>query len=183
MEIRILTNDISSYDGKAQIKKGKLVIVEGHEISTLNRKTTIGCTDSEVKNYTKACKLTCKKDEILIMHFRSDYHDYYAIGKNPHEMYKKIIRMWNRNADSNYNTSNFHKQEYFNDYSAMVTKINIEDCIYWDDESDYRDSEELSMDRNVWLGNKKSNKITNCGNWFDLYRNNNPKCFPNKSMR
>lgn len=188
MKVYITKSDVISADGK-KIGTGKLVMADKEKITTLNGKTEILIPAGLLKNYIKPCKLTCTANEVLIMEFNTDYHTYYALGRNPHLMYKKIIRLYNGNSGQNYNTGNFHKASYGYDnaiseeYAMRITKLNIDDSIYWDDETEFRDSEGLSVDRNSWLGNKKSNKITACGDWFNLYTESNPKCFPNKTMK
>ena len=189
MKVYITISDVISADGKQTIKTGKLVMAYKAKITTLDGKIAIDINAGMLKNYIKPCKLTCTANEILIMEFRTDYHTYYAIGQNPHIMYQKIIKRYNGNSGQKFNTGNFHNGTYdydtkiSDDYSVNITKLNIEDCIYWDDESEFRDNEGLTKDRNMWLDNKKSNKIVFCGNWFDLYKSNNPKCFPNKTMK
>lgn len=191
MKVYQMKETLSSYDGSITIEKGKLVMFQTKDrLVTLNGKTAIvqgtqipqficGCSYGfapvDLKKYIKPCKFTCKDDEILIMEFRTDYHTYNAIGYNPHELYKKIIKMYNWYSGQTYHTGNFHKASYdydiniTEDYSVSVYKINLNMC-YWNDESEYRDA------------NDKPYK-TFCGNYFDLYTSDNPKTFPNKSMR
>ena len=159
-QVRITTAPIESYDGTVRIEKGKLVIVtkrtktSGYEVTTLSNKTTIGIG---IKLYNLAtCPLTCSDNELLFMEMRTDYHTYTAIGRNPVEMYKKIVWMYNRNASSNYTTANIFKQEYFDDYHCYVHKVDSS-LIWFDDE--YQSFQE----------GKGSDHIA-IGDWFSLYR-------------
>ena len=156
MNTYIAKKDICYADGTIAIEAGKLVLAEKHELSKLNGKGTISVSPSELKDLLKPCPLTLKDGEILVMELRTDYHTYHAMGRNPMDMYRKIIMMYNRNASSNYNTSNFHKEEYMHDYHCLVYKVNA-DLFYFDDEY-------FSMGES---GDKRAVEI---GDWFSLYR-------------
>lgn len=159
-QIRITTDAIESFDGSARIEKGKLVIVTkrtpaaGYEVTTLSGKTTIGIGK---KLYNLAsCPLTYKENELLFMELRTDYHTYSAFGRNPVEMYKKIVWMYNRNASSSYTTANIFRQEYFDDYHCYLWKVDS-DLTWFDDE--YQSFNE-----------RNSAGAVRIGDWFSLYR-------------
>ena len=192
MTVYLLKKALSSYDNAITIEKGKLVMSDGKTtIKTLNGKSVIlfdkkaiseyicgtsyGHSDQKISNYIKPCKFTCNDDETLIMELQTNYHTYNAIGRNPHEMYQKIIRMYNSYSGQNYNTGNFHKAHYdynitlVEEYPIHVHKININMC-YWDDESEFRNETDSAY-------------RTSCGNYWNLYVNDCERVFPNKSMK
>ena len=182
MKVYLTKTDVVSADGNQAIKSGKLVMANKEKITTLDGKIEIAIPKGSLKNYTRACKFTCTADEILIMEFRTDFHTYMAIGQNPLLMYKKIIKLYNGYSGQNYNANNFHNGLYednlntkiSDNYSVVVTKVKT-DCVYWDDGSDYYDMSDKYP--------PYSKSTVCCGDWFDLYNSNNPKCFPNKSMK
>lgn len=173
-QIRMTTEPIESCDGSVRIEKGKLVIVtkrtkaSGCEVTTLSGKTTIGIGNN-IKSLAH-CPLTCNDHEVLFMELRTDYHTYTAIGRNPVEMYRKIVWMYNRNAGTSYTTANIFRQQYFDDYQCYVSKIDT-DLVWFDDE--YQSFSE---------GNPGKSK--NIGDWFCLYRDPSyGKDYFKKSMR
>ena len=159
-QIRMTTAPIEAHDGSSRIEKGKLVIVTkrtpaaGLEVTTLNGKTTIGIGNKPTN--LAHCPLTCNGNELLFMELRTDYHTYSAFGRNPVEMYKKIVWMYNRNAGSSYTTANIFRQEYFDDYYCYVWKVDS-DLTWFDDE--YQSFNE-----------RNSPNAELIGDWFSLYR-------------
>ena len=103
MKVYITKADVISADGKT-IKTGKLVMADKDKITTLDGKISISIPTGTIKNYIKPCKLTCTANEVLFMEFKTDYHTYNAIGANPHEMYKKIIKMYNGYSGQKFDT-------------------------------------------------------------------------------
>lgn len=193
MKICIMKKTLSDYSGSVTIEKGKLCIVKADRIETLNGKTVIqnrqhdyipehingtdyGTTKETLRNYYKPCKFTCSDDEVLIMQLETDYHTYYAVGQNPHEMYKKIVRMYNGFSGQKYHTGNFHTASYDYDmrlaemYEISVYRVKT-DLFYWHDES------------SVYSDINDKNGGIYCGNYWNLYTEDNPKVFPNKSMK
>ena len=173
-QVRMVKEAIVSFDGSARIEPNTLVIVtkrtktSGYEVSTLSGNLTIGLGNK--LDRLAACPLTCKENEVLFMELRTDYHTYTAIGRNPMEMYRKIVWMYNRNAGSSYTTANIFRQEYFDDYHCFVWKVST-DLVWFDDE--YQSFSE---------GNPAHAKPV--GDWFNLYRNpTHGKDYYNKSMK
>lgn len=173
-QVRLTTAPIEAFDGTVLIEKGKLVIVTkrtpaaAYEVTTLSGKT-VGI--SKRLDNLAICPLTCKENELLFMELRTDYHTYTAIGRNPVEMYKKIVWMYNRNASSHYTTANIFKQEYFDDYHCNVYKVDAE-LMWFDDE--YQSFREGS-----------GSDHSEIGDWFSLYRKSTlwGKDYFKKSMR
>ena len=159
-QVRITSAPIESYDGSVRIDKGKLVIVtkrtkaSGYEVTTLSGKTTIGIGDR--LDGLAACPLTCNEREVLFMELRTDYHTYSTFGRNPVDMYRKIVWMYNRNASSSYTTANIFRQEYFDDYHCMVYKADA-DLTWFDDEYNS-------------LRERNPSGSSEIGDWFSLYR-------------
>ena len=158
-QVRITTAPIEAFDGTVLIEKGKLVIVTkrtptaAYEVTTLSGKT-VGI--SKRLDNLATCPLTCKENELLFMELRTDYHTYTAIGRNPVEMYKKIVWMYNRNASSHYTTANIFKQEYFDDYHCNVWKLDC-DLTWYDDEYNS-------------FGEANASGSVDIGDWLSLYR-------------
>lgn len=173
-QVRITKEAIEAFDGSVRIEPNKLVIVtkrtktSGYEVSTLSGNVTIGIGNKLDK--LAACPLTCKEDELLFMELRTDYHTYTALGRNPMEMYRKIVWMYNRNAGASYTTANLFRQEYFNDYQCLVWKVSA-DLVWFDDE--YQSFNEGNPSRAKGIGD-----------WFSLYRGSSyGKDYFKKSMR
>ena len=159
-QVRLTTAPIETCNGDYHIEKGKLVIVtkrtkaSGYEVATLSGKTTIGIGTK--LDGLAACPLTCNDNELLFMELRTDYHTYTSVGRNPVEMYRKIVWMYNRNASSSYTGANIFKQEYFDGYHCYVYKVDM-NLLWFDDE--YQSFHE-----------GKGSDHTVIGDWFSLYR-------------
>lgn len=171
MKFYIMKQDLYSYDGSVKIEKGKLVTANKYEISTLNHKTVIrnaneqhlqipqyingtsyGWAKYTLENYTRVCKkLSCNDDEILIMNFiTGGWHDFYAIGNNPHEMYKKLIKLFNHAEGTNYNTRTIKSYEFFDDFQIKVSKVSINNLCY----ARERDTDDKYFNKEaVYIGN------------------------------
>ena len=191
MKICIMKKTLSDYTGSVTIEKGKLIIVESDRIKTIDGKKVIvqrehktipeyicgveyGTVTKGLKYCYSSCNFTCQEGEILIMTLSTDFHSYYAIGQNPYEMYKKIIKMYNGYSGQKFTDKDFHKGIY--DYGIKISDeypLNIYKCsadlIYFDDES-------------YGFRNKYDKENYFCGNYWDLYKSDDTRVFPNTTM-
>lgn len=155
MKVYITKTEVISADGKQRIENGKLVMADKEKITTLNGKTEIMIPAGNLKNYIKPCKLTLKDNEVFIMEFiTGGWHDFHAVGRNPYEMWKKCIKLFNYEEGTNYNTHTIKNYRFFCDFCVFLSKISIDECYASEGRTDdkYHNKETVSI-----------------GDWIEIY--------------
>ena len=75
-----------------------------------------------------------KANEILGMEFYSGYHRYYAFGKDPKEIFKQIIALYNYNAGTKHTIMTFRKLCETDEMSGFLYKFDITKPFGFDDD-------------------------------------------------
>lgn len=119
------------------IPAGTLVCCSAAEerttVSTLDKKFSCSITNKTAAGALTKCKLTCGDSYVLFMVLNTSYHTYTAIGRDPAEMYGKIVQMYNYNAGTKYSISNFADSEDMKSEHVRTYRIK-NDLIWFDDE-------------------------------------------------
>ena len=136
METRIYRTPCELSDGKATIKKGEYVLSEyapykrlqKYHATTLDGKKTVELDEGQRKNL-RSCPLTLKDKELFHMQLETGgWHDFYCIGINPYQMWKRLIQMFNYEYDTHYNTRTIQSYEFFCDFYIPLYKIKSYEC-------------------------------------------------------
>ena len=136
METRIYRIPCDLSDGKTTIKKSEYVLSEyapykrlpKYHATTLDGKKTVELDEGQRKNL-RSCSLTLKEKELFHMQLiTGGWHDFYCIGTNPYEMWKRIIQLFNAEYDAHYNTRTIQSYEYFDSFYIPLCKIKSYEC-------------------------------------------------------
>ena len=75
------------------------------------------------------------QNELYAMEFVSGWHRYHTFGKSPRIMLKHLVKMYNWNASSNYNSATFRKLcNSEPDYRVFLYKFNVNEPFGFDDD-------------------------------------------------
>ena len=78
-------------------------------------------------------ELKLKPGQLYAMWLQTGYHNYHAFGTDPKEMFKHIVKMYNWNANSGYNSATIRKLCKTEEYYVYLFKFNIGDPFGFDD--------------------------------------------------
>lgn len=81
-----------------------------------------------------AKKINLKPSEILGMQFDSGYKRYFVFGRDPGEMFKEVVQMFNSYAGCRYNSRSFLAYCKEHDCYYFLYKFDINSLISFDDD-------------------------------------------------
>lgn len=81
-----------------------------------------------------AKKINLKPDEILGMQFDSGYKRYFVFGRDPGEMFKEVVRMFNSYAGAKYNSRSFTAYCKENEGYLFLYRFKLNELISFDDD-------------------------------------------------
>lgn len=79
-------------------------------------------------------KIELKPDEIIGMEFYSGYKRYYVFGRDPGQMFREILKMYNSYAGTKYNMRTFRKPFEEEEMSCFMYKFKVSEMISFDDD-------------------------------------------------
>ena len=97
---------------------------------------------------TNKKELQLKQGQIYAMELQTGYHRYWSIGMSPKDMFKHLVKMYNWNAHSGYNSSTFRKLCKTDDYYVYLYKFNVNEPFGFDD-----DCQSIGTRGGIELGN------------------------------